>query len=206
MVVLQDRPDGVRVDLVGETFISKAGITSTTFGTVPDVPISEFELYLPEGPNSALAANGNLCTAKDLVMPTLFNGQNGGRLKQSTPVRVTGCPQSSQGQGAGGPPRTRRTKSPRRTRRSTESQAGPHSPSRQQEGQLMPTPKLRTRRLSSMALATLGVLAGTRGLAAGPASAVTTHNSLSEITEVPASSKVAVTGPISAPWTSTGLR
>ncbi len=95
VVVLQDRPDGVRVDLIGETFISKAGITSTTFGTVPDVPISEFELYLPEGPNSALAANGDLCTASDLVMPTIFNGQNGGRLKTNTPVKVTGCPEAA---------------------------------------------------------------------------------------------------------------
>jgi hypothetical protein len=94
VIVLQDRPDGVRVDLVGETFISKAGITSTTFGTVPDVPISEFELFLPEGPNSALAANGNLCTTV-LRMPTEFHGQNGGVLKQSTPVGVTGCPHVS---------------------------------------------------------------------------------------------------------------
>ena len=91
VVVLQDLRDGVRVDLNGETFISKAGITSTTFGTVPDVPISEFELYLPEGPNSALAANGNLCRTV-LKMPTEFHGQNGGVLKQDTPIGVTGCP------------------------------------------------------------------------------------------------------------------
>ena len=52
---------GVTVDLVGTTFISKAGVTSTTFKTVPDVPFSTFELTLPEGPYSALTANGNLC-------------------------------------------------------------------------------------------------------------------------------------------------
>ncbi|MGH2854828.1 MAG: hypothetical protein ACRDLF_11640, partial [Solirubrobacteraceae bacterium] len=52
---------GVRVNLVGETFISKAGITSSTFTNVPDVPVSSFELFLPQGPFSALAANGNLC-------------------------------------------------------------------------------------------------------------------------------------------------
>ena len=61
IVVLQG--DGVRVDLTGSTFISKAGITSSTFKTVPDVPVSTFELYLPEGKFSALAANGNLCTS-----------------------------------------------------------------------------------------------------------------------------------------------
>ena len=88
VVVLQGY--GVTVDLHGETFISKAGITSSTFRQVPDVPITSFELKLPEGPFSALAANGNLCTTK-LAMPTAFTGQNGAVLKQSTPISVTGC-------------------------------------------------------------------------------------------------------------------
>ncbi|HEV2924413.1 MAG TPA: hypothetical protein VGW98_10290 [Solirubrobacteraceae bacterium] len=113
--------DGVRVDLTGETFIDKHGVTSSTFKTVPDVPVSSFELYLPEGPYSALAANTNLCsftttvavkhkiTTKvhgrtvhrtitthvtkpaTLTMPTEFVGQNGAVLKQSTPITVTGC-------------------------------------------------------------------------------------------------------------------
>jgi hypothetical protein len=91
VVVLQGY--GVTVDLHGETFISKAGITSSTFRQIPDVPITSFELKLPQGPFSALAANGNLCTVKGgLKMPTAFTGQNGAVLKQSTPVTVTGCP------------------------------------------------------------------------------------------------------------------
>ena len=88
VVVLQGY--GVTVYLHGETFISKAGITSSTFRQVPDVPITSFELKLPEGPYSALAANGNLCTTK-LNMPTAFTGQNGATLKQATPISVTGC-------------------------------------------------------------------------------------------------------------------
>ena len=52
---------GVTVDLHGETFISKSAITSTTFKTVPDVPVGTFELQLPQGPYSALASNGNFC-------------------------------------------------------------------------------------------------------------------------------------------------
>ncbi len=62
VMVLQG--DGVTIDLVGNTFISKAGITSSTFKTVPDVPFTSFELQLPEGPYSALAANGDLCKSK----------------------------------------------------------------------------------------------------------------------------------------------
>ncbi len=58
-IVLQG--DGVTIDLVGATDI-KNGVTSTTFKTVPDTPFSTFELTLPEGKYSALAANGNLCS------------------------------------------------------------------------------------------------------------------------------------------------
>jgi hypothetical protein len=82
--------DNVTIDLVGSTFISKAGVTSTTFKTVPDAPFSTFELTLPEGPYSALAANGNLCTSK-LAMPTAFVAQNGAEIHQSTKIAVTGC-------------------------------------------------------------------------------------------------------------------
>ncbi len=83
--------EGVTVYLHGETFISPAGITSSTFRTIPDVPIGVFELKLPQGPDSALAANGNLCATK-LVMPTIFVAANGVSLKQSTPIKATGCP------------------------------------------------------------------------------------------------------------------
>jgi hypothetical protein len=82
--------DNVTVDLVGTTFISKAGITSTTFKTVPDVPFNTFTLILPEGKYSALAANGNLCTSK-LAMPTAFLAQNGLKINQSTKIGVSGC-------------------------------------------------------------------------------------------------------------------
>jgi hypothetical protein len=83
----------VTVDLVGTTFISKAGITSTTFKTVPDAPVGSFELTLPQGKYSALAANVNLCKAK-LAMPTSFVGQNGAEVHVSTPIIATGCPKA----------------------------------------------------------------------------------------------------------------
>ena len=118
-IVLQG--DGVTIVLTGNTFISKAGITSSTFNTIPDQPVSSFELTLPEGPYSALTVLGNLCSptntvtvkkrvtvkvrgrsktttrqvqqtqATTLQMPTEFVGQNGDTIHQDTPVSVTGC-------------------------------------------------------------------------------------------------------------------
>ena len=92
VVVLQGY--GVRVDLTATTFISKSGVTSTTFDSIPDVPVENFELYLPEGKYSALAANGNLCTGGTLAMPTQFIAQDGARLEQKTKIAVTGCPKA----------------------------------------------------------------------------------------------------------------
>ncbi len=114
--------DNVTIDLVGTTFISKAGITSTDFKMVPDQPFSTFELTLPEGRYSALTAIGNLCSptqtvlvkrkvtirvkghrktvtrkvrqtqAAALALPTEFVAQNGATIHQTTKIAVTGCP------------------------------------------------------------------------------------------------------------------
>jgi hypothetical protein len=87
---------GVTINLVGTTFISKAGITSSTFKQVPDVPITSFQLKLPQGPYSALAANlpasahYSYCGQK-LLMPTDFVGQNGAKIEQNTPITIEGC-------------------------------------------------------------------------------------------------------------------
>jgi hypothetical protein len=112
---------GVTILLHGETFIDKRGVTSSTFHTVPDQPVASFELTLPEGPYSALAAHGNLCAltrtvtttkrvtrrihghskhllvhtkktvSAPLQMPTEFVAQNGMVIHQTTAVSVTGC-------------------------------------------------------------------------------------------------------------------
>jgi hypothetical protein len=109
IVVLQG--DGVRVDLTGTTFIDKAGITSSTFKTVPDVPVETFELYLPQGKYSALAANGNLCKSQaKLLMPTEFLAQNGAVIKQTTKITVTGCPTAKTARTAARHHSTRRTR------------------------------------------------------------------------------------------------
>ncbi len=80
---------GVKIIMTGNTAIKK-GITTTTFASTPDVPVSSVELNLPVGAHSALAANGNLCASK-LVMPTTMTAQNGKTLKQNTAISVTNC-------------------------------------------------------------------------------------------------------------------
>jgi hypothetical protein len=83
---------GLSVQLVGSTSI-KNGVTTSTFKATPDVPFESFELTLPQGKFSALAANANLCKSK-LSMPTEFTAQNGAVIKQSTPISVSGCPKA----------------------------------------------------------------------------------------------------------------
>ena len=92
-IVLQG--EGVKLILDGNTDIKK-GITSSTFRTVPDAPISSFELKLPAGPYSILGTNlpasakYSFCGQK-LALPTAFVGQNGAEIHESTPLSVTGC-------------------------------------------------------------------------------------------------------------------
>ena len=121
VIVLQGY--GITIELHGETFISK-GVTTSTFRTVPDQPVTSFELTLPAGRYSALGAFGDLCALTKkvtvrrtvtriahgrrvhgvvkaevvqrvgLVMPTQFEGQNGAAIKTNTPVSVTECPKA----------------------------------------------------------------------------------------------------------------
>jgi hypothetical protein len=88
--------DGIHITLVGHTNI-KNGITYSRFEAVPDQPISSFEVTLPEGSHSALAANGNLCQ-ESLMMPTTLIAQDGAQRIQTTKVNVTGCPRITNAQ------------------------------------------------------------------------------------------------------------
>jgi hypothetical protein len=87
---------GVTIQLHGETFINKQGITSATFRNTPDVPFENIEVTIPTGHNSEFTTNlppkakYNLCGQK-LVMPTLFKAQNGLETHQNTNITITGC-------------------------------------------------------------------------------------------------------------------
>ncbi|MGO9788109.1 MAG: hypothetical protein ACLP8S_00910 [Solirubrobacteraceae bacterium] len=95
-IVLQG--EGITLILDGNTDIKK-GITSSIFRSVPDAPISTFDLVLPEGPHSVLgtdlpaSANYSMC-GQSLAMPTEITGQNGAVVKQTTKIAVSGCPKA----------------------------------------------------------------------------------------------------------------
>jgi hypothetical protein len=82
--------DGVTVILVGKTKILNSQIT-TSFNTLPDVPVSSFSLYLPSGPNSVLGANGRLCRTP-MRMSTTLVGQNGSLLLIQPTIAMRNCP------------------------------------------------------------------------------------------------------------------
>ena len=92
--------DNVHIELHGETFISKTGVTSATFRNTPDVPFESIEVNVPTGPYSEFGSNlppkdhYDFCGQK-LAMPTLFKAQNGLQVNENTPVNITGCPKGS---------------------------------------------------------------------------------------------------------------
>jgi hypothetical protein len=84
------RDDGVEVVLVGHTHISSAGITTSTFEDLPDVPITSAVVTLPLGERSVLSANGNLCKGT-LRAPSTILAQSGVKVAQNTRIAVRGC-------------------------------------------------------------------------------------------------------------------
>jgi hypothetical protein len=118
-LVLQGE-NGIEIVLTGNTDI-KDGITYSKFETVPDAPVSSFEVNIPEKEDSLLSAVKNLCAPtktvtmkkkitvkrhgkpvkvtkkvtktepEALIMPTTITAQNGAVLKQNTKITVTGC-------------------------------------------------------------------------------------------------------------------
>ncbi len=86
---LQLSGDGLHLALRGETNI-RGGVITTTYSSLPDVPISGFALTLPMGPSSALGAGGSLC-GESLTMSTTLVAQSGARLTGAVPVAVSGC-------------------------------------------------------------------------------------------------------------------
>jgi uncharacterized repeat protein (TIGR01451 family) len=104
-LVLVLQGEGITLDVTGHTDI-KHGTTFSRFETVPDAPISSFELKLPEGRFSVLAAAEELCghnvkshgkvkhLGPSLAMPTRITAQDGAVEELKPKVALKGCPKA----------------------------------------------------------------------------------------------------------------
>ena len=98
------KPTACASILVGNTDIKK-GITTTTFASTPDVPVSSVTVNLPIGSHCALAAYGNLC-AKPLVMPTTIDRAERQVGQTEHAIAVSGCGVRSSATRSSATPRT----------------------------------------------------------------------------------------------------
>lgn len=90
-VVVQLRGD-VAFDLVGKVLITRDLRLTTTFDTIPDVPLSRFTLTLPAG-NGPVGASAGLCTraARLARAQQTLRAQNGKVIARAARLRIAGC-------------------------------------------------------------------------------------------------------------------
>jgi hypothetical protein len=90
-LVLLLQGDGVKAELAGALAINHKGSISAAFRTLPDAPITAFELNMPRGPHSMLGATTSTC-ANRLELPYRLTDQNGKQINATARVAVSGCP------------------------------------------------------------------------------------------------------------------
>ncbi len=89
----------VEIDLVGKIDSFRGGIR-TTFGRVPDVPVSKFTMVLPGGKKGLLVASRDLCKGKVKALVRL-KAQNGKKLNRRQTLR-TPCKKKASGKAKSG--------------------------------------------------------------------------------------------------------
>ena len=111
IVVLQGY--GVRIDLVGETFISKAGITSSTFTNVPDVQVTQLRALPPRGPVLGARGEREPLQGEALAARRRSPRRTARSSRKTRPIQVTGCAKAKAARKAS---RARKARNARRAR------------------------------------------------------------------------------------------
>ena len=88
-IVVQFRSP-VALQLVGTVNIGANGGIGTTFGVVPDLPLTKFTLRFRGGAFGALALTRSICHGV-LRLPATFHGQNGRTINARPRIAVRGC-------------------------------------------------------------------------------------------------------------------
>ncbi len=86
--------DGVSIDLSGAIAIGSAGLT-TTFSSIPDVPMTNFTLTLPAGPNSALTTTDALTCSSAPSVSTTATSHSGQTASVTNTAQISGCATTS---------------------------------------------------------------------------------------------------------------
>lgn len=84
-----------KIVLTGTIAVTASGAVATTFGTIPDLPLSDLTVSLAGGSTAAFQAP---CTATSGAIGGAFTAQNGKTATLSAPVTISGC----SGGGGGG--------------------------------------------------------------------------------------------------------
>jgi hypothetical protein len=96
-VVFVLQGEGVKLDVTGESNVSRSGVLKASFKSVPDAPFTSFETTLSRGEYSEFTnvrttskAAFSQCGEK-LIAPTMIVAQNGRQITQATKILVNGC-------------------------------------------------------------------------------------------------------------------
>lgn len=84
--------EGVPLDLVATSNVTRSKQLVTTFKALPDAPIADFRLEINGGANGILKTTAGLCArSTPRKSDVQFDGHNGKRLKRRVSVKTTGC-------------------------------------------------------------------------------------------------------------------
>ncbi len=83
--------DPIALTFEGVIKVGKGGRVSTTFSTVPSVPLTKFVLALHGGKFGALTATEGICKGQRTLLPTRFVGQNDKAVKARVEIALKGC-------------------------------------------------------------------------------------------------------------------
>ena len=83
------------IDLVGKIQITRKQQLVTTFGTIPDVPLTKFQLKLPRA-NSPVSNVHGLCrkASRNSLSRQVMRGQNGKLVQRKAKLTIVGCAQA----------------------------------------------------------------------------------------------------------------
>jgi hypothetical protein len=93
-------PDGVALDLRAQSAVVAKKLV-TTFGTVPDAPVSSFKLNITGGHKGILVVTGNKSLCEQSKIATVQENAQSGKQRSPKITLSTPCPKAKEARGRG---------------------------------------------------------------------------------------------------------